>query len=332
MKSIQSSGKTVEDAIKAGLKELGLGPADVAIDVLDLGSPGLFGMFGRLARVKLTVKEADPELSFDMASLKSLAAPEKKAQAKPAKPEPKPAKPADGAKPAPESKPAEAQPAAEVRPTIEARPAAEPRPASQGGLRPDRLARPPRLPRPEQRLARPEREADPSGESIAAMAAATDLPPMDPATLTGLAREAYDFLQPLTTMMGVPVEIRAQASEGQVTVQMHGDPLGILIGRRGDTLDALQYLTSLKLNKRREEYVRVSLDTEHYRVKREAALQKLAGRMAMRVRRTGGRVALEPMNPYERRVLHSALQNDPYVTTHSEGSEPFRRVIITPKK
>ena len=93
----------------------------------------------------------------------------------------------------------------------------------------------------------------------------------------------------------------------------------------------LQYLTSLQVNKGRDEYIRVSLDTENYRAKREESLVKLANRMATRARKTGRRVALEPMNPYERRVLHSALQDNPYVTTHSEGEEPYRRVVITLK-
>ena len=111
--------------------------------------------------------------------------------------------------------------------------------------------------------------------------------------------------------------------------QTIGDTLGILIGRRGETLDALQYLTSLQVNKGREGYTRVTLDTENYRAKREDSLRRLAQRMANRAVKTGRRVVLEPMNPYERRVLHTALQNHPAVTTHSEGEEPNRRVVIS---
>ena len=114
-------------------------------------------------------------------------------------------------------------------------------------------------------------------------------------------------------------------------MQMAGENMSLRIGRRGETLDALQYLTSLNINRGREEYLRVSIDTENYRAKREEALRKLAVRMAGRAKKSGRRVALEPMNPYERRILHSALQNDPDVTTHSEGEEPYRRVIITLK-
>ena len=131
--------------------------------------------------------------------------------------------------------------------------------------------------------------------------------------------------------MSVPTQIEVSESEEQLRMQLSGENMSILIGRRGETLDALQYLTSLNVNRNREEYLRVSLDTENYRAKREEALRKLAVRMANRAKKSGRRVALEPMNPNERRILHSALQNDPEVTTHSEGEEPYRRVIITLK-
>jgi spoIIIJ-associated protein len=143
------------------------------------------------------------------------------------------------------------------------------------------------------------------------------------------AKRASAFLSGLTERMGVPVAIALQESPEQLRMQMTGEGMSLLIGRRGETLDALQYLTSLNINRGREEYLRVSIDTENYRAKREEALRKLAIRMAGRAKKSGRRVALEPMNPYERRILHSALQDDPDVTTHSEGEEPYRRVIIT---
>lgn len=134
-------------------------------------------------------------------------------------------------------------------------------------------------------------------------------------------------------VVGVDVSVEVTTDEeGNIRVNMEGDTLGILIGRRGETLDALQYLTSLKVNKGQNEYTRVTLDTEHYRAKREEALVRLANRMANRVQKTGRKVSMEPMNPYERRILHSALQNNEFVTTHSEGEEPNRHVVITPKK
>lgn len=146
------------------------------------------------------------------------------------------------------------------------------------------------------------------------------------------ARRITEFLTGLLEHMDSPAQVKVTETEkGRYSVVLEGQKLGQLIGRRGETLDALQYLTSLQVNKGRDDYIRVSLDTENYRAKREESLIKLANRMATRARKTGRRVALEPMNPYERRVLHSALQDNPYVTTHSEGEEPYRRVVITLK-
>ena len=148
----------------------------------------------------------------------------------------------------------------------------------------------------------------------------------------GVAPEAKaeEFLRNVTKLMGVDVTIDSKRDdEGNVRVDMHGDTLGILIGRRGETLDALQYLTSLYVNRGQEGYTRVTLDTENYRAKREEALTRLANRMANRAVKTGRKVVLEPMNPYERRILHSALQKNENVSTHSEGEEPNRHVVIT---
>ena len=144
-----------------------------------------------------------------------------------------------------------------------------------------------------------------------------------------IAGRAQRFLLEVTDRMGVKVDVYVDDSrEDNLYIHMVGDTLGILIGRRGETLDALQYLTSLQVNKGREGYIRVTLDTENYRAKREDSLRRLAQRMANRAQKTGRKVVLEPMNPYERRVLHTALQNHPGVTTHSEGEEPNRRVVI----
>ena len=153
---------------------------------------------------------------------------------------------------------------------------------------------------------------------------------LDPESPAG---EAKAFLGELTRLMGVDVTIEMGTdAEGNVYGFIEGDTLGILIGRRGETLDAVQYLTSLKVNRGRENYTRVTLDTENYRAKREDTLIRLANRMANRAVRTGRKVSLEPMNPYERRIIHFALQQNENVTTHSEGDEPNRHVVITPKK
>ena len=145
--------------------------------------------------------------------------------------------------------------------------------------------------------------------------------------------KAQAFLKELTHLMGVEVDIQMGTdAEGNVFAQMTGDTLGVLIGRRGETLDALQYLTSLRVNRGQEGYTRVTLDTENYRAKREDTLIRLANRMANRAVKTGRRVSLEPMNPYERRIIHSALQANEAVDTHSEGEEPNRHVVITLRK
>ena len=115
-------------------------------------------------------------------------------------------------------------------------------------------------------------------------------------------------------------------------IDLSGDDMGVLIGKRGQTLDSLQYLVSLVVNKEAEDYIRVKVDTENYRQRRKETLENLAKNIAFKVKRTKKTVSLEPMNPYERRIIHSALQNDKYVNTHSEGDEPFRRVVVTLKR
>ena len=133
--------------------------------------------------------------------------------------------------------------------------------------------------------------------------------------------------------MDMEVELKTEIDQdGALCVDMSGEHMGILIGKRGQTLDSLQYLANRVANKHQEGYVRVKLDTENYRARREETLRHLAKNIAHKVKRNRRPVALEPMNPYERRIIHSALQSDPYVMTHSEGEEPFRKVVITLKK
>lgn len=145
--------------------------------------------------------------------------------------------------------------------------------------------------------------------------------------------EAKTFLRDVLNSMGVKAEIRIKEENETVNISVTGPDMGILIGYRGETLDSLQYLVSLVVNKGHETaYKRVVLDTENYRSKREETLKRLAQKVAGTVRRTGKLIRLEPMNPYERRIIHSALQDDRYVQTFSEGEEPYRRVVIDLKK
>ena len=132
--------------------------------------------------------------------------------------------------------------------------------------------------------------------------------------------------------MQVEIEINKNEDERFLDVELKGDDMGVLIGKRGQTLDSLQYLTSLAINKHSDVYYKVKIDTEDYRKRRRDTLENLARNIAYKVKRTKRPVSLEPMNPFERRVIHSALQNDRYVTTHSEGEEPYRHVVVTLKK
>ena len=345
MKIQEFTGKTTQEAIDNGLAELGVTIADVHVDVLQEGAKGLFGLFGsKPARVRLTIMEEEREddhgLSDLIGSLSLNDQAKKKQQPKPAvktepvkpavKPEmPKAAPKAETVKPAPKAEPIKAEtPKAEPKPVVKAeepkveieqKPAA-PKPAREPK---ERKPRPPK----EKTDVQPEEKRD-----YAPMVPAETFAPTEPPVIFGEdtpAGRAQRFLMDVTERMGVKVDVYVNDSEpDSLSIHMIGDTLGILIGRRGETLDALQYLTSLQVNKGREGYIRVTLDTENYRAKREDSLRRLAQRMANRAVKTGRKVVLEPMNPYERRVLHTALQNHPSVTTHSEGEEPNRRVVI----
>ena len=143
-----------------------------------------------------------------------------------------------------------------------------------------------------------------------------------------------EFLASVFSAMNMEVEILVKVNEEEklIDVELKGEDMGILIGKRGQTLDSLQYLTNLAINKHSENYYKVKVDTEDYRKRRKDTLENLAKNIAYKVKRTKRSVDLEPMNPFERRIIHSALQNDKFVTTHSEGEEPYRHVVVTLKK
>ncbi|WP_058486396.1 RNA-binding cell elongation regulator Jag/EloR [Defluviitalea phaphyphila] len=143
---------------------------------------------------------------------------------------------------------------------------------------------------------------------------------------------AINFLENIfdKMMLKVEIEVKKMDEDNQYMFNLKGEDMGILIGKRGQTLNSLQYLVNLVANKRNENFVRITLDTENYREKRKATLENLARNLAKKVRLTRKSVVLEPMNPYERRIIHFALQNDKTVKTHSEGEEPYRKVVITP--
>lgn len=336
MRIKEFTGKTTQEAIDNGLAELGVTIADVHVDVLQEGAKGLFGLFGsKPACVRLTVMEDEREDdhglsdllgSFSLNEQKKKSAPKSAApKAEVPKPEAKPDAPKAEAKPEkkPEKKP-EASPPRRRPKSNRKRP--RPRPSrKRSRKRPSRRASASRARRapPARRARSCDFAPDGSRRDVRADRAAVIHPEDTP------AGRAQKFLMDVTDRMGVKVDVYVDDSKADnLSIHMIGDTLGILIGRRGETLDALQYLTSLQVNKGREGYIRVTLDTENYRAKREDSLRRLAQRMANRAVKTGRKVVLEPMNPYERRVLHTALQNHPAVTTHSEGEEPNRRVVI----
>lgn len=240
MRSIESKGKSVDEAIFKGITELGVSLDEVDIDILQEGTRGFLGL-GKSALVRLTVREEEPKA-----------------------PEPF------------------------VEELLE------------------------------------EEEMYPITEVVAEEIYAEE------EELTGDRRKARDFLEGVIERMHLEAVCRVQPEEedAAVRIDITGKDTAALIGRRGDTLDALQYLTGLVVNRDHEDYVRVMLDAENYRSRREAALQKLARRLAGNVARSGKPVRLEPMNPYERRILHAALQDNPNVETFSEGVDPHRRVVI----
>ena len=313
MKTYESSAKTIEEAISAGLETLGVSISDVTVDIIDEGSKGLFGLFGsRPAKVRLTVKEQEEDLLASLTEEKPAKKPAKKPAEKKEKAEPKQEKP----KAEKSEKPAEKKPAPEKKEKAPKQPKQE-KPKAEKAEKPAAEKKP--LP--------PKAPAKPIEKPVVTMLE------NDQVVADSAAGKAQAFLKELTHLMGVEVDVAVgNDAEGNVFVKMTGDTLGILIGRRGETLDALQYLTSLKINRGQEGYTRVTLDTENYRAKREDTLIRLANRMANRAVKTGRKVSLEPMNPYERRIIHSALQANEAVDTHSEGDEPNRHVVITLRK
>ena len=290
MRSVESSAKTIEEAVSLGLEKLGASLADVNIDILDEGSKGFLGILGgKPALVRLTMREdaEDGEIPTIASAIET---------------------------------------AKNAKKTVKEKAEKAKQTAKQKTERSEMPAKGVEKPVPVKAEA-PKKAEKPADTDEAAPVVAA--PMCDENTAEGKAQR---FMLDVTRMMDVNVSVAARRdAEGNVRVDMHGDTLGILIGRRGETLDALQYLTSLYVNRGQEQYTRVTLDTENYRAKREEALTRLANRMANRAVKTGRKVVMEPMNPYERRILHSALQQNDAVATHSEGEEPNRHVVITLK-
>lgn len=316
MRSIEANGKSVDEAIFKGLSELGTSIDEVEIEIVQQESKGVFGIGAKPAIVRLTEREPEEIVLPDY--MKDPAPRRDRGFDRGPRPDRRPDAPRRNERPRVDAA------AASLEERLSAPDIAPPR--REPLIEQQQESRAPRSDRPRSDRA-PRRESRPE----------KPLEPKERVNYTEEAAEgnrAAEFLKGVVSRMGVEAKVLAAQNEDGLKLYIDSDTMGVLIGHRGETLDALQYLASLCLNRNRKEegYLRVNIDTEGYREKREQTLTRLARRLASQVKATGKPRALEPMNPYERRVLHATLQNHPYVTTHSEGEEPNRRVVITPKQ
>lgn len=297
MEMITVTAKTLDEAITKALIQLGTTSDNLEYTVIEKGSAGFLGFIGK----KDVVIQAKKKKENDLDDIFSLD--EKKSEPV------KPAKEIRKEKPKQEFR--------QEKPFVKTEPKAEVKaPKAE-----------PKMPKAEQPKAAPVVEAAKEVEKKAEALKKV-------INVEACEKAAVDFLKQVFGAMNMEVTIETSydASERELTVNMAGDDMGILIGKRGQTLDSLQYLVSLVVNKESDGYLRVKLDTENYRARRKETLETLARNIAYKVKRTRRSVSLEPMNPYERRIIHAALQNDKYVVTRSEGEDPFRHVVISLKR
>lgn len=312
-REVIATGKSVEEAIANAKAQLGVTSEETGFEILDLPKRGFLG-FGRApAKVRVYIEmEEEPVVP--------------PVHRKPERPAPKPAE-----RPVPKAD----RPAAE-------RPAPKPESVRKNVEKPERTAAKPSAPRPEHPKPEAVRKNAEKPETPAVKpdpkpprrkpAEETALPYTDPASLSEKVRIAADYLTEILTAMGVEnVRILAREDESRIELSLEGADLGVVIGRRGETLDALQYLTSLVANRVDGNYIRISIDSGDYRKKRAETLERLAYKLARNAVRTGRPTRLEPMNPYERRIIHAAVSHVEGATSASYGEEPNRRVVISPK-
>ncbi len=326
MDSIRVEAKTVADAVTEASIQLGTSSDNIEYTVISEGSRGFFGIGGKKAVIEAKKKFTDDDLMKEVFGgnekpEKAKKEPKKEIRKENRKEEVRKEvrkdfkkeskKEVKAEEPKPEKKESASEKSAEGKKEDFREPKKE--------FKKEKHEFRENIQEPKPEVASEQEENEPKAPRI----------PADPEEAK---RRAIDFLKEMFRVMEMNVEIRAEFAEDTLSVEIEGEDMGLLIGKRGQTLDSLQYLTSLVVNKGKASYVRVKLDTEDYRSRRKATLENLAKNIAMKVKKTRRPVFLEPMNPYERRIIHSALQNDPYVTTHSEGDEPNRRVVVTPKK
>ncbi len=300
MESIEVSAKTVEDAVLEAAIQLGTTRDKVDYEVVTPGSPGFLGIGSKKAVIRArqkTDEEIEAALKADQEMEKILDRVKEKSE--------------KSAEPAEKKEEKKERPGKKEKPQAEKPKKAPVKEAVQAEKKPE-----------------PVKEEKPEAPKKAAKEEKTE--PARPVNTD----EVKDFLEKVFAAMDMKVQITItqKPEEHEVSIDLEGDDMGVLIGKRGQTLDSLQYLTSLVVNKGSDDYIRVKVDTENYRERRRATLENLARNIAQKVKRTRKPVSLEPMNPYERRVIHSALQNDKFVCTHSEGEEPYRHVVVSLKE
>lgn len=309
-KSYEASGKSVDEAIDAACALAGASIEEVEIEILDLGGKGLFGFGQKDARVRVTIEEKQSKPTAPASTFGPKKSKKELQQRK---------------------APAAAEP--EIRPVIIVEPAKGAKPgghAARGENRDRKETGEGREGRAniavEQRAEqRVEQRPEIRRESRATMIEEGEM-------AERIFADARAFVEPIFTYIGANPEYSTEIREGILWIILKGEKLGLLIGRRGETLNAIQYLVNLAVNKRRSDHVRVVLDVEGYREGREQTLSALAHKMAEKAVKSGRRVELEPMNPHERRIVHIALQNDSRVETISHGEEPYRRVVVTARR
>lgn len=319
MDSTEKWGDDVDSAVELALTELELTRDQADVEVLEQPSRGFFGIGSKLAHVRVSRKKApetakpeepekEPEVTAPAEEVSSIP------EAQEAQEDAAPEDAAENAQPEKEEAPAEERSAEAETEKEDSRPRYSKADRRRG--KGDRR----------ERRSRGRSGSDPA-EYVSRLPELDFHREMDKLPLAE-DHPAKKFLAEVTREMGVDLDITCRADDSNVLIDISGPDTRTVIGKRGQTLDAIQYLTSLVVNKDRKDYVRVVVDAENYRSRREKTLEQLADRLARKVVRTGHSVKLEPMNPYERKVIHSALQSNPDVTTRSEGQDPYRRVII----
>ncbi len=325
MRTLDATGKSVDEAIFNGLRELAISIDEVEIEIIQQETKGILGIGAKPAIVRL--KEREPEEIVIPDYVLNKDKPRERRERSDRRDR------RDGDRR--DRRPRREEEAVEKAACAETAEAAAEKEAEEIAVSEEipaaETAAEPRQREPRQRDRRDRRDKRDRREKKE-----EPVLPREVIEYTAEAAEgnaAADFLKGLLKEMGVEAEVLANVTEEGIRLRIDSNSMGILIGHRGETLDAIQYLTSLAINRSRKEtgYTRVTIDTEGYRDKREETLTRLARKIASQVKATGRARTLEPMNPYERRVLHATLQNHPYVTTYSEGEEPTRRVVIAPK-